>query len=53
MWRHKWRNSDEKSEGLTVGLTEVVTRVCFDMTMLGLANFSKPGEEIGFTWIGG
>ena len=46
-------NYDGKSEGLTVGLTEGVTIFRFDITMLGLADFSKLGEEIGFTWFEG
>ena len=35
--------SDGKSEVLTVGLTEVVTLVRFDITMLDIAGFSKLG----------
>ena len=53
MWRNKWRKSDGKSEGLKVGLIEGVTLVRFDITILGLADFSKLGEDIGLTWIEG
>ena len=46
-------NSDRNSEDLTVRLAEGVTLVRFDITMLGLADFYKLGEDIGFTWIEG
>ena len=46
-------NSDGNSEGLTVELKEGVTLFRFDIAMLGLDNFYKLGEEIGFTWIEG
>ena len=36
--------SDGNSEGLTDELIEGVTLVRFDITMLGLDNFSKLGE---------
>ena len=42
-----------KYEGLIFGYTEVVKLVRFDITMLGLDDFPKLGEQIGFTWIKG
>ena len=44
-------NADGNSEGLIIGLKEDVTFVLFVSTMIGLAGFSKLGEDIGFTWI--
>ena len=38
-------SSDVNSEGLTVGLTEGITLVHFDSTMLDLADFSKHGGK--------
>ena len=40
-------NSDGNSEGLTVGLTEGVTINRFYITMFGIDDFSKLGEDIG------
>ena len=44
-------NSYGNYTSLAVVLTEGVTPVRFDITMLGLADFFKLGELIGFTWI--
>ena len=45
--------SDGNSEGLKFGLTEGVTLIRFDITILGPDDFSKLGEDIGFTLIEG
>ena len=45
--------SDGNSEILTIGCSEGVILVCLYSAILGLADFSKLGEEIGFNWIEG